>query len=805
MNILFNKHIPNLGHFSLRPFKMPEDIATIHAWVSREYAAYWGLVGKSLNEVEAAYQEICQNTDVYLGFYNQQPAFLLEHYDPKDHGIDAYYDWQTGDHGMHILVAPPNGQKITDFTWSIFTVIVDFIFSLPNAQRIVVEPDIRNEKIHPLNKRAGFVYQKIIELPHKTAHLAFCTPADYQTALKQDYHTMTQTVSTTPELAVQHLQPKLWAKINRLHLCKAISEFAHELLIQPELQSMEGDWGCYQLKTDIATVEYHFRARLLSLEHWVIEPQSLEKWQEGQLVALDSLRFILEIRQTLGISDTVLPVYMEEINSTLYGSAYKHSKQGVNVADLVRAKDFQLLETSMMEGHPAFLANNGRIGFDAVDYRRYAPEAAQPVQLIWLAVHKSKAEFACADDLSYALLMEQELGAAKLAQFQQTLQQSGLQLEDYWLMPTHPWQWFNKLAVVFAADIATLNIVCLGYGEDLYQAQQSIRTFFNLSHNSKFYVKTALSILNMGFMRGLSPYYMSTTPAINDCIHGLIEQDPYLAGQGFSILREIAAIGYRHTDYEAALGKQDSPYKKMLAALWRETPIPQLKTGQQLMTMAGLLHIDAQGTALLPELIKASGLQTTQWLQRYLNSYLSPLLHCFYAYDLVFMPHGENVILVLENHLPVRAIMKDIAEESIIMNEKLVLSEKVQRIAIYVPEELKILALLIDVFDSFFRYLAQILVIHADYEEARFWQLVAECVLEYQQQHVELADKFARYDLFAPEFARSCLNRLQLNNNQQMVNLAEPAKDLQFFGTLKNPIACFKQRDVLTEELETYV
>ena len=32
---------------------------------------------------------------------------------------------------------------------------------------------------------------------------------------------------------------------------------------------------------------------------------------------------------------------------------------------------------------------------------------------------------------------------------------------------------------------------------------------------------------------------------------------------------------------------------------------------------------------------------------RYLDAYLAPLLHCFYAHDLAFMPHGENVILVL--------------------------------------------------------------------------------------------------------------------------------------------------------------
>ena len=55
----------------------------------------------------------------------------------------------------------------------------------------------------------------------------------------------------------------------------------------------------------------------------------------------------------------------------------------------------------------------------------------------------------------------------------------------------------------------------------------------------------------------------------------------------------------------------------------------------------------------------------------------------------------------------------------------------------------------------------------------------------------ELAEKFERYDMFAPEFALSCLNRLQLRNNRQMVDLADPAGALQLIGTLKNPVSGF--------------
>ena len=199
-------------------------------------------------------------------------------------------------------------------------------------------------------------------------------------------------------------------------------------------------------------------------------------------------------------------------------------------------------------------------------------------------------------------------------------------------MPSHPWQWFNKLSLAFAPMSPTARS-CAGEGADQYLAQQSIRTFFNISQPAKRYVKTSLSILNMGFMRGLSPYYMSGTPAINEYIHGLIASDPWLRANGFTILREAASLGFRNYYYEAAI-PVDTPYKKMFSALWRDNPLNQIAPGQRLMTMAALLRVDPQGRALLPELVRASGPAGGR-LAAPLRRRLTPLVHCFYAHDLV--------------------------------------------------------------------------------------------------------------------------------------------------------------------------
>ncbi|MET7738795.1 IucA/IucC family siderophore biosynthesis protein [Streptomyces sp. NPDC005385] len=585
--------------------------------------------------------------------------------------------------------------------------------------------------------------------------------------------------------SVAHLSPERWATANRLLVRKALAEFAHERLITPELLPD----GRYEVRGDDGQTRYRYTAVRRALDHWQVDAESITRHRDGTELPLAALDFFIELKESLGLSDEVLPVYLEEISSTLSGTCFKLTKPQIPVRELAGA-GFQAVETGMTEGHPCFVANNGRLGFGVHEYLAYAPETASPVRLVWLAAHRSRAAFTAGIGIAYESFVRDELGAETVERFAGTLSGQGLDPEDYLLIPVHPWQWWNKLSVTFAAEVAQRHLVCLGEGDDEYLAQQSIRTFFNTSHPEKHYVKTALSVINMGFMRGLSAAYMEATPAINDWLAQLIENDPVLKSTGLSIIRERAAVGYRHLEYEAATDRY-SPYRKMLAALWRESPVASLQEGESLATMASLVHVDHEGASFAGALIERSGQTPVQWLRDYLRAYLTPLLHSFYAYDLVYMPHGENVILVLKDGAVRRAVYKDIAEEIAVLDPQAVLPPAVERIRVEVPEDTKLLSVFTDVFDCYFRFLAAQLAAEGILDEDDFWRTVAESVRAYQEATPELDDKFRQYDMFAPEFALSCLNRLQLRDNRQMVDLADPSGALQLIGTLKNPIAGF--------------
>ncbi len=62
----------------------------------------------------------------------------------------------------------------------------------------------------------------------------------------------------------------------------------------------------------------------------------------------------------------------------------------------------------------------------------------------------------------------------------------------------------------------------------------------------------------------------------------------------------------------------------MLAALWRESPLPRTGRGERLATMASLLHRDAEGRALATAMVEASSLDAREWLRSYLHAYVRP-------------------------------------------------------------------------------------------------------------------------------------------------------------------------------------
>lgn len=170
--------------FTFRCLDANADASLLHSWVTQPYASFWGMLSASIGDVKEEYARIqtSGHHHALLGLDGGVPAFLMEEYLPDSSPLAGLYAVQRGDVGMHLLVAPPSESPQPGYTAAVMDAVLGRLFAKPGVDRIVVEPDVRNTKIHALNERFGFQPAATVALPDKDALLSFCSHSDYLTA-----------------------------------------------------------------------------------------------------------------------------------------------------------------------------------------------------------------------------------------------------------------------------------------------------------------------------------------------------------------------------------------------------------------------------------------------------------------------------------------------------------------------------------------------------------------------------------------------------------------------------------------------
>lgn len=583
------------------------------------------------------------------------------------------------------------------------------------------------------------------------------------------------------------ISQEIWLQANRDLMAKTIAELMHEERLKPvEILQDEQGFTVFKLETGIENIEYSFRGQERMMDYWHIDKDSIQKITDGVSSAVLNIpEFFLEMQTVLDLDANTLARYTEELLYTLYCDALILSR-GVMTSKDLASSNYQTVE-HQMTGHPWVIVNKSRLGFSPTDLETFAPEAAQDLKVLWLAAHKERSAFQSLEHIDQEEFYRSEMGNELFEKFQEKLISEGKSVQDYNLIPVHPWQWEHKLKIHFAGDIAAGILILLGEGNDIYSPQQSIRTLFNINHPEKRYLKTAVSILSTGNIRGLSPKQMKIAPAITDWVKGLIKDDAYLEDKGTIFLGEEASIAYLHPQYSAIAGVPYQ-YNEFLGALWRESACKYLNEDEEMFTMASLLFVDQNGVPLVQAFAEKAGISIRQWITDYLDAYLTPLLHIYYTHSLCVTPHGENIMVVLKNGLPQRIVIKDFVDDIVLTPEAreklpdhladgLIQSSNKENVP---------LSILLGVFDAFFRYLANVLHTHSNFQEETFWTLVHECIENYKNHNPHLNERYEKYDLYVPAFKRFYINSVRLKNGGYSENkaFAIPKKD----GALPNPL-----------------
>ena len=576
---------------------------------------------------------------------------------------------------------------------------------------------------------------------------------------------------------------KQWRLAGQRLIEMAIAEFLYEEIIQvTHLKDNR-----YQLTLDDQT--YTFKAQNYLLGHWQIEEGSVRELSVVEdLPAWNLHTFIRAFSNQTEVKPFTKAYLIKEMNNTWLAEAHLFDESRLSSEAALTASHHEI--EGMLRGHPWLIMSKGRMGFGYDDYLSAAPELSPTVKVLWLAVHRDLAEFRSTEEWQAGRLYQYELDAEELESFEQQLHERGCSCRDYFLIPVHAWQWHQWLVPTYANEIVDQRIIELGVGQDDYVPMQSIRTLCNISQPERHYVKLPVSIFNTAVYRGLPSKRNLAAPAVTAWLKQIQSQDSDLKQSGVAFLGEVATLTIHQPCFDQIEG---APYqfKELFGCLWRESVDPVIGTGEQALSQAALLHRDINGQSILAVLIQASGLSPLQWLKRFAEVSVTPLLICLYKYGLAFSPHGENTMLIHANGVPQKMVLKDFIDDINLVDEDFpeLASLPIEgQILLRHPAHELSHFIFTGLFMVHYRYICNVfLQDYPEHSEVEFWQTISSVIDAFHQAHPELAERIEKFAMFRAEFEKICLNRVRLFTTSYNDEAERPVP--VFLDPIANPVS----------------
>lgn len=141
--------------FAVRPVDAAADAGILHSWVSQDRASFWGMRDCSLERVAEIYAWMTEqeHLEAFLVLIDDVPVGVLQTYDPFVDEIGGFYDRRPGDLGIHLLLSDDAARR--GRTRALLGFLLAELFARPAVQRLVLEPDARNERSCAMAERIG--------------------------------------------------------------------------------------------------------------------------------------------------------------------------------------------------------------------------------------------------------------------------------------------------------------------------------------------------------------------------------------------------------------------------------------------------------------------------------------------------------------------------------------------------------------------------------------------------------------------------------------------------------------------------
>lgn len=158
------------SEIGFREVSLKRDLGRLHAWLNSDHVLPYWKQNDPLPAVRDTIRERAngENQTLYIGSHDHVPMSYWESYWAAHDRLAEHYDADPSDQGIHLLIGPSEYLG-HGYAAPLIRAMVDFQFQHPETDRIVTEPDARNDRAIRAFAAAGFERRGEIEFPDKTA------------------------------------------------------------------------------------------------------------------------------------------------------------------------------------------------------------------------------------------------------------------------------------------------------------------------------------------------------------------------------------------------------------------------------------------------------------------------------------------------------------------------------------------------------------------------------------------------------------------------------------------------------------
>ncbi|GGO03113.1 GNAT family N-acetyltransferase [Haloarcula pellucida] len=142
---------------SVRQATMERDLGRLHAWLSNDHVKpYWQLdlpLPAFRDRLAAKLDD--DHLTPYVGCLDHVPMSYWECYWAAEDDVAAHYDADPADQGVHLLVGPEEYLG-NGYARSLLRAVVAMQFRHSETERVVAEPDVRNDRVVHVFEQCGF-------------------------------------------------------------------------------------------------------------------------------------------------------------------------------------------------------------------------------------------------------------------------------------------------------------------------------------------------------------------------------------------------------------------------------------------------------------------------------------------------------------------------------------------------------------------------------------------------------------------------------------------------------------------------